>query len=62
MCVIHLTILGVEFYGQWNDFQFDQILRVQPNTHQGIKYFPKIIFSQNKQGLIWKSNAFKFRE
>ena len=44
-------ILGAEFYNQRNDFQFDQILHVQLNTHQGVKYFLKIIFNRNKRSL-----------
>ena len=43
-----LRVKGQNFIVKVNGFQFDRVLHVHPNTHQGVKYFPNFIYTQNK--------------
>ena len=44
-------VWGVHFTVNGNDFPFDQIFHLQPNTRHGINCFFKSIFSRNKRSL-----------
>ena len=46
-----LQVNGKNFKVKENGFQFDQVFHVHPNTHQGVKYFPNSILTQNKHNL-----------
>ena len=62
-----LRVKGQNFTVKVNGFQFDRVLHVHPNTHQGVKYFPNFNYTQNKnsqrfhlgvyEGMEW--NVFK---
>ena len=51
-----LKLKGLNFTVKGNDFQFDRVLHVLPNTHQSVKYFPNFILTRNKHNLKRKEN------
>ena len=46
-----LRVKGQNFTVKVNGFQFDRVLHVHPNTHQGVKYFLNFIYTRNKHSL-----------
>ena len=46
-----LWVKGKNFTVKVNGFQFDRVLHMHPNTHQGVKYFLNFIYTHNKHNL-----------
>ena len=47
--IFHLK--GLNFMIKTIDFQFDLVLHMLLNTHEGVKYFPNFILTRNKYSL-----------